>query len=65
MEYLIKLYKMQVGNPPFDENTTVDLYKPTSGPLPMLCATEYQNHSHPFKLPATSPYDNFMKAAGC
>ncbi|RDX95175.1 Protein EFR3-like protein, partial [Mucuna pruriens] len=55
----------KVGLPPFDDNAFVDLYKPTSGPLPMLCATEYQNQQHPFKLPAASPYDNFMKAAGC
>jgi len=54
---------MQVGIPPFDDNVVVDLYRPTSGPLPVLCATEYQNH--PFKLPSASPYDNFLKAAGC
>ncbi|XP_027918303.1 uncharacterized protein LOC114177223 isoform X2 [Vigna unguiculata] len=50
---------------PFDDNVGVDLFKATSGPLPMLCATEYQTHSHSFKLPAASPYDNFLKAAGC
>ncbi|TKY62611.1 EFR3-like cmp44E [Spatholobus suberectus] len=55
----------KVANPPIDENTAVDLYKPTSGPLPILCGTEHQNHPHPFKLPAASPYDNFLKAAGC
>ncbi|XP_020212613.1 uncharacterized protein LOC109797106 isoform X2 [Cajanus cajan] len=55
----------KVGNSPFEENTSVGFYKPTSGPLPMLCATEYQNQTHPFKLPASSPYDNFLKAAGC
>ncbi|KAM7262533.1 hypothetical protein ACFE04_000216 [Oxalis oulophora] len=32
---------------------------------PMLCATEYQNHPPFFQLPASSPYDNFLKAAGC
>ncbi|XP_027351088.1 uncharacterized protein LOC113862158 [Abrus precatorius] len=56
---------LTVCNPPFDNSTAVDLFKPTSGPLPMLCATEYQNHPPLFKLPAASPYDNFLKAAGC
>jgi len=53
---------MQVGIPPFDDNVCVDLYQPTSGPLPVF-ANEYENH--PFKLPVASPYDNFLKAAGC
>lgn len=65
MEYLNKLYNMQVDKVIFDENTAVDLYKPNSDPIPMLCATEYQNHPPFFKLPAASPYDNFLKAAGC
>lgn len=56
---------MQVGNPFVDENIAVDLYKPTSDSVPMLCASEYQNIPHMFKLPAASPYDNFLKAAGC
>lgn len=34
-------------------------------PLPILCAAELQNHPQTFKLPASSPYDNFLKAAGC
>ncbi|KAL2952731.1 hypothetical protein AAZX31_19G127100 [Glycine max] len=55
----------KVGNPPFDENAAFDFHKPTSEPLPMVCGTEYQNQPHPFKLPAASLYDNFMKAAGC
>ncbi|XP_061340367.1 protein SEMI-ROLLED LEAF 2 [Gastrolobium bilobum] len=55
----------KVGNSLFDENTAVDLYKPTSDSLPMLCATENQNQPFFFKLPAASPYDNFLKAAGC
>ncbi|XP_068472708.1 protein SEMI-ROLLED LEAF 2 isoform X2 [Phaseolus vulgaris] len=52
----------KVGIPPFDDNVCVDLYQPTSGPLPVF-ANEYENH--PFKLPVASPYDNFLKAAGC
>jgi len=56
---------VQVGNPPFDENAAFDFHGPTFSPLPMVSGTEYQNQPHPFKLPAASPYDNFMKAAGC
>ncbi|KAK7244608.1 hypothetical protein RIF29_39432 [Crotalaria pallida] len=49
----------KAGNPFLDENMALDLYKPTSDAVPMLCASEL------FKLPAASPYDNFLKAAGC
>ncbi|OIW05216.1 hypothetical protein TanjilG_14769 [Lupinus angustifolius] len=52
-------------NPFLDENTAMDLYKPTSDHAPMPFASEYHNLPHLFKLPATSPYDNFLKAAGC
>ncbi|XP_073149790.1 protein SEMI-ROLLED LEAF 2 isoform X2 [Henckelia pumila] len=40
-------------------------------PLPMVaaapaqCAAELQKNPHSFRLPASSPYDNFLKAAGC
>ncbi|XP_058728224.1 protein SEMI-ROLLED LEAF 2 [Vicia villosa] len=30
-----------------------------------LLSATIQNHPHLFKLPAASPYDNFLKAAGC
>ncbi|KAH6828761.1 hypothetical protein C2S53_018638 [Perilla frutescens var. hirtella] len=30
-----------------------------------LCAAEYQNNPVSFRLPTSSPYDNFLKAAGC
>ncbi|GMJ02332.1 EFR3 OF PLANT 2 [Hibiscus trionum] len=39
--------------------------KQPAGTLPLLCATEYQNHLQPFSLPTSTPYDNFLKAAGC
>ncbi|KAK8609218.1 hypothetical protein V6N13_025524 [Hibiscus sabdariffa] len=35
------------------------------GTLPLMCGTEYQNHLQPFSLPTSTPYDNFLKAAGC
>ncbi|KAJ4842642.1 hypothetical protein Tsubulata_013338 [Turnera subulata] len=39
--------------------------RPPDGIVPMQCAAEYQNHPNIFRLPASSPYDNFLKAAGC
>ncbi|KAK6162993.1 hypothetical protein DH2020_002834 [Rehmannia glutinosa] len=32
--------------------------------VPMGCAAEFQHHTDFFRLPASSPYDNFLKAAG-
>ncbi|EYU18741.1 hypothetical protein MIMGU_mgv1a0012532mg, partial [Erythranthe guttata] len=29
------------------------------------CAAEVQNYPSSFRLPSSSPYDNFLKAAGC
>ncbi|XVF07235.1 hypothetical protein REPUB_Repub06bG0121300 [Reevesia pubescens] len=54
----------QVG-PVLEQTGNINLFKQSVGNLPMLCATEYQNHPQPFSLPALSPYDNFLKAAGC
>lgn len=53
----------QVGNPFLDQNFSVTSPKPTTG-TPMLCAAEYQHHPDFFRLPAASPFDNFLKAAG-
>ncbi|XP_065869828.1 protein SEMI-ROLLED LEAF 2-like isoform X2 [Euphorbia lathyris] len=56
-------YKVQQsGNPFLDENTHPNTYIPTAmiGP----CATQYHFYE-PFQLPASSPYDHFLKAAGC
>lgn len=58
-------YVQVVGNPFLDHNVTAISSKPHVGSVPMHCASEYQHYSHSFKLPATSPYDNFLKAAGC
>ncbi|XP_022960135.1 uncharacterized protein LOC111460970 isoform X2 [Cucurbita moschata] len=33
--------------------------------LPRVCSIEYQHYPHLFQLPPSSPYDNFLKAAGC
>ncbi|TQD89872.1 hypothetical protein C1H46_024574 [Malus baccata] len=53
------------GNPFVDD--TANSYKPSpsASHAPMMCVTEYQHHPHSFRLPASSPYDNFLKAAGC
>ncbi|KAI3472191.1 hypothetical protein Pfo_029679 [Paulownia fortunei] len=32
---------------------------------PSLCAAEIQHYPNSLRLPASSPYDNFLKAAGC
>ncbi|XP_004493505.1 protein SEMI-ROLLED LEAF 2 isoform X2 [Cicer arietinum] len=56
---------LQKDKPIFDDENFVELYRPTSGPVPMLCGAEYQNHPHFFQLPTASPFDNFLKAAGC
>ncbi|XP_031745206.1 protein SEMI-ROLLED LEAF 2-like isoform X2 [Cucumis sativus] len=33
--------------------------------LPRVCSIEVQQYPHLFQLPSSSPYDNFLKAAGC
>jgi len=50
---------VQAGNPFTDLDFTMPPEKPTP-PISSasFCAAE-------FKLPASSPYDNFLKAAGC
>ncbi|KAE8098791.1 hypothetical protein FH972_016828 [Carpinus fangiana] len=53
------------GNPFLDQNFIDDSSQPFPSPVPMPCATEYQHRPHSFRLPASSPYDNFLKAAGC
>jgi len=55
---------MQVETSLFDDNFG-ELYQPTSGPVPNLCGAEYQDQPHLFQLPTASPFDNFLKAAGC
>ncbi|KAK4759438.1 hypothetical protein SAY87_022569 [Trapa incisa] len=50
-------------------NPFVDDYNANSqkqlAALPQLCASEWQHNPDFFRLPASSPYDNFLKAAGC
>ncbi|XVF22936.1 hypothetical protein REPUB_Repub12eG0213800 [Reevesia pubescens] len=51
-------------NPFIDQHVGVVSLHQSAGTIPMRCAAEYQHHSC-FQLPASSPYDNFLKAAGC
>lgn len=55
----------KIGNSSFDQSRTTSFRKPSVGIVPMQCTAEYQNHPNLFRLPASSPYDNFLKAAGC
>ncbi|KDP43492.1 hypothetical protein JCGZ_16779 [Jatropha curcas] len=52
----------QSGNPFLDENFNTQFNPASTGLL--LCASEFQYHQQ-FQLPASSPYDNFLRAAGC
>ncbi|KAJ4833340.1 hypothetical protein Tsubulata_000564 [Turnera subulata] len=54
----------QTGNPFLDQNLCPNSYNPSATNAPMPCANEYQ-HLQYFQLPSSSPYDNFLKAAGC
>ncbi|KAI4300782.1 hypothetical protein L6164_034118 [Bauhinia variegata] len=55
----------RAGNPFLYENSSADSQELFVGGAVIPCATEHQNDHHFFKLPASSPYDSFLKAAGC
>ncbi|XP_050227615.1 protein SEMI-ROLLED LEAF 2 [Mercurialis annua] len=55
----------KAGHPFIDQNFMASQQKLSVGSFPMQCATEYQHHPTFFRLPASSPYDHFLKAAGC
>ena len=58
------ILELQSENPFIDQDVgAVSLYQ-SAGSTPMLCATEHK-HQPCFQLPASIPYDNFLKAAGC
>lgn len=61
----IQLDFLMGGNPFLNSNINDTSQSPSVGSGPMLCATDYQQNTRLFQLPATSPYDNFLKAAGC
>ncbi|KAJ7949190.1 ARM repeat superfamily protein [Quillaja saponaria] len=53
------------GNPFLDSNFGHNSDNTLPGRGPMPCATAYQHQLDFFQLPASSPFDNFLKAAGC
>ncbi|KAJ8437513.1 hypothetical protein Cgig2_027588 [Carnegiea gigantea] len=55
----------KAGNPFADENFGLPPNRPTAAfnSHPLLCATEFQQQQ--LMLPASSPYDNFLRAAQC
>ncbi|KAH7527862.1 hypothetical protein FEM48_Zijuj05G0011600 [Ziziphus jujuba var. spinosa] len=53
------------GNPILVSNFEAKPGNPFVSTGPTHCATDYQHTPQFFKLPAASPYDNFLKAAGC
>ncbi|XP_058072858.1 protein SEMI-ROLLED LEAF 2-like isoform X2 [Magnolia sinica] len=57
--------KLQGGNPFLDLSFDMNPVKPSNGNVSSLCGTEYQHQPPLFRLPASSPFDNFLKAAGC
>ncbi|MBA0635318.1 hypothetical protein Godav_000057 [Gossypium davidsonii] len=53
------------AGPIVEQTGNTNLFKQLTGTLPMPCAIEYHNHPPFFSLPASTPYDNFLKAASC
>ncbi|XP_039116167.1 protein SEMI-ROLLED LEAF 2-like isoform X2 [Dioscorea cayenensis subsp. rotundata] len=54
----------QSGNPFLNHNQNAYTNAFHNAP-PMFSSSAQNHHSEHFRLPATSPYDNFLKAAGC
>ncbi|XP_058729483.1 protein SEMI-ROLLED LEAF 2-like [Vicia villosa] len=52
-------------NPFMDSNFGSNSPSTLPETAPRLCATSYQHQDAFFQLPASRPYDNFLKAAGC
>lgn len=53
-----------VGHPFVDQNVSTNSHESYSRSIPILCAADH-NDPQSFRLPTSSPYDNFLKAAGC
>ncbi|XP_042398166.1 protein SEMI-ROLLED LEAF 2-like isoform X1 [Zingiber officinale] len=51
-----------VGNPFVEQNF---ISYPYQAPTSYFCGTELHCQPQMYRLPASSPYDNFLKAAGC
>jgi len=56
-------FQKQSVNPFMDQNMPELPNRLLTSGIPTLCAAVH--HPQSFRLPASSPYDNFLKAAGC
>ncbi|KAL1187036.1 hypothetical protein V6Z11_A01G220300 [Gossypium hirsutum] len=63
--YFQNPFHAEQPGPVFEQTSGTNSLQQPVGTLPMLCATEYQNHLQPFSFPSSTPYDNILKAAGC
>ncbi|WCJ33474.1 ARM repeat superfamily protein [Euphorbia peplus] len=57
--------KKKTGNPFLDLDFTLNSQTQSTGIVPMPCGVMHQQQPDYFRLPASSPFDNFLKAAGC
>lgn len=61
--FFIELVPHQDGSRYIDQNEAAVSSESFRGTVPVL--SEYQHNPQSFRLPNLSPYDNFLKAAGC
>ncbi|KAK6261038.1 hypothetical protein SCA6_015512 [Theobroma cacao] len=61
---LVESNYVKSENPFIDQNMGAVSLNQYAGTALMLCATEYHQQPY-FQLPVSSPYDHFLKAAGC
>ncbi|XP_068648184.1 protein SEMI-ROLLED LEAF 2-like [Aristolochia californica] len=54
-----------VGNPFVEQNFSPAPLKLSNGSALPSCVTEFHHQPLMYRLPASSPFDNFLKAAGC
>ncbi|KAJ0258326.1 hypothetical protein HA466_0071340 [Hirschfeldia incana] len=52
-------------NPQLRHESSVDRSPTPMGTIQTQCYSKLQNNPQAYKLPASSPFDNFLKAAGC
>ncbi|KAI4330508.1 hypothetical protein MLD38_028794 [Melastoma candidum] len=56
---------VEAGNPFLEDNYDSNFPMAASTTMPLQCSTEFNHNPNGFRLPASNPYDNFLKAAGC
>ncbi|XP_065856437.1 protein SEMI-ROLLED LEAF 2 [Euphorbia lathyris] len=57
--------KKEAGSPFLDLDFTLNSHTLSTVTVPMPCGAVYQQQPDHFRLPSSSPFDNFLKAAGC